>query len=136
MTSFLAMRSSVANAEELVEALRFARSEATKRSSPVMVCSTTEPDAANPSCGGAGDWMSGWVVTHPASGRVLRVQNVVRSMKQINATAASVTFQPTGIAVAATFEFVPVGEAVDERVRTVELNVQGRAQLLKGKAPA
>jgi len=136
MTNFLATRSSIANAEELVEALRFARSEAIKRSSPVMVCSTTEPNAATPACGGASDWMSGWVVIHSASNRVLRVQNGIRSMKEINATAASVTFQATGIAVAASFEFVPVGEAVDERVRTVDLNVQGRAQLLKGKAPA
>lgn len=135
MTSFLATRSSVANAEELVEALRFARSEAIKRSSPVTVCSTTEPNAESPTCGSAEDWITGWVVTHPASGRVLRVQNVVRAMKQITATAASVTFQPTGIAANATFEFVPIGEEVDDRIRTVDLNVQGRARLIKGRAP-
>ncbi|HJV70793.1 MAG TPA: GspH/FimT family pseudopilin [Ideonella sp.] len=138
MTSFLAMRSSVANAEELVEALRFARSEAIKRSSQVTVCSTTEPDAADPSCGGTGDWISGWVVKHTASGRVLRVQNVVRAMKQINTSEDTVSFEATGIASsgATTFEFVPIGEEVDDRVRTVELSAQGRVQLLKGRAPA
>lgn len=50
---------------------RFARSEAQKRGMNVVMCRTTTPDAASPSCavsGSTSDWKTGWLVFADANG--------------------------------------------------------------------
>lgn len=134
MTDFLAVRSSVSNADELLETLRFARSEALKRGSSVVVCATTEPENSDPSCGGAGDWMSGWVVkANDENGQILRVQNALRAMKEIDTGSSQIIFRATGITAAASFTFIPNGDEIEDRMRTVSVNPQGRAMMSKGK---
>ena len=46
----------------LSAAFNYARSEAVKRGERVSVCRLADAQAASPSCAGAGDWASGWLV--------------------------------------------------------------------------
>jgi type IV fimbrial biogenesis protein FimT len=132
MTGFLASRAAVANAEELAEALRFARSEAVKRGTQVTICSS-DTSKSEPTCSNSKSWMSGWIVD--MGGKTLRVQNIVRSMKSLDAETDTVTFESNGIASsgATSFVFKPIGEARDESVRTVSLNIQGQVSITKGE---
>jgi type IV fimbrial biogenesis protein FimT len=53
--------------------LRFARSEAVRRGSAVVVCRSAAPEAANPSCTATGsDWKSGWIVFQDVDGNGTR----------------------------------------------------------------
>lgn len=132
MTSFLASRAAVANAEELAEALRFARSEAVKRGTQITVCSS-DTSKTEPTCSNSKSWMSGWIVD--MSGKTLRVQNIVRAMKSLDGGTEAVTFESNGIASsgATNFVFKPVGEDRDDSIRTVSLNIQGQVSITKGE---
>ncbi len=53
----------VAETNELIADINFARSEAVKRSVPVVLCRSASPTNTTPSCGGtASNWSSGWLV--------------------------------------------------------------------------
>ena len=53
----------VAETNELIADINFARSEAVKRSMPVVLCRSASPSNASPSCSGsASNWSSGWLV--------------------------------------------------------------------------
>ena len=65
--NFMQTSRSVTHTNDLVTALNLARSEATRRGAPVVVCASTD----NSTCSGATDWSTGWVVRTPA-GQVLR----------------------------------------------------------------
>jgi len=51
-----------AQANELVSALSFARTEAMKRGGIVTVCRSATATGATPACGGGSGWEDGWVV--------------------------------------------------------------------------
>jgi type IV fimbrial biogenesis protein FimT len=139
MTSFLANRAALANADEFADTLRFARSEAIKRSGQVQVCPTLNPNAEAPTCATAADWKSGWIVTS-VSGRVLRVQNAVRSMDSIENGPAAITFEATGIAStgAECLIFKPVGysDSSPDSSRRVDMTILGHVQISKGNSCA
>lgn len=132
MTGFLASRAAISNAEELAEALRFARSEALKRGTQVTVCSS-DTSKAEPTCSKSTSWMSGWIVD--MGGKTLRVQNIVRAMKSLEGGVDTVTFESNGIVSsgATNFVFKPIGEDRDESIRTVTLNIQGQVSISKGE---
>jgi type IV fimbrial biogenesis protein FimT len=141
MTQFLADRAAQANAEEFVQALRFARSEAMKRGRPVTVCASQNPEADAPTCSGSNTWVSGWLIVFADSNRVLRVQNALRSMRAetpIEADDDTIKFASTGIAFEGSgdYRFFPVGDdtddGYDQRVRSVNLNTQGRIEVTLG----
>lgn len=47
----------------MVESMYFARTEAVKRKVPVLMCRSADPQATNPTCGGATQtWTGGWLV--------------------------------------------------------------------------
>lgn len=72
MQGFLASRQVAGKADALASAIRFARSEALKRSQSVTICQTTTADSVTPTCDtGNGDWNSGWLIfvdNNPADG--------------------------------------------------------------------
>jgi type IV fimbrial biogenesis protein FimT len=140
MTQFLADRAAEANAQEFVEAVRFARTEAMKRAEAVQLCATDAPEAADPVCNGS-DWSKGWLVIQQSSGRVLRIQNGLRAMREkdaVDGEADLLTFQSTGIATdgAGDYDFYPTGDETSDsykaRVRRVNVSKVGRATLTKG----
>jgi type IV fimbrial biogenesis protein FimT len=64
--SFIDNNRAVTHTNDLVTALNLARSEATRRGSTVLVCSSSDGVACS------GGWSDGWVVQLAASGEVLR----------------------------------------------------------------
>lgn len=127
MTAFVSDQAAAANADEFAEALRYARSEAVKRGDTVSLCASADFT----SCGE--DWKTGWIVSS-SSGKVLRVQNPLRSMGDLTAAASTVTFQSTGIATAGSGNYVFATRSGNtDRSRTVALNAQGRVVVSKGE---
>jgi type IV fimbrial biogenesis protein FimT len=85
---------------DLVSALNLARSEATRRSTPVTICAS----ANGTTCGAATDWASGWIVFQNAgaAGVIADPRDVVQKWNgatgqiQFATTSAYVQYQPTG----------------------------------------
>ena len=146
MQSHLAARSTAGGADQLMQALRLARSESIKRLTAVTLCSTRDPHAASPDCGG--DWASGWLVfvdtdrdaAVGGNDLVLKVGAVPASVGGLteDGGARSVTFEANGLAGRAmAFTVTP---AVSDRASTVYtanvwhvcLTVAGQIQIKKG----
>ena len=129
---------------------RFARSEAVKRGIDVVLCTSTNPMVASPTCSGLGDWKTGWIVfvntdsnstrsTDPADGEiVLRRQEAYANSRSIigTSTVASIRYNADGR--------VPGGAtnltftALDDinNSRTICIAMTGRVRILdKGMSP-
>lgn len=141
LTQFLADQAAASNANEFAESLRFARTEAMKRGSQVTMCATSNPTDDLPTCAGKNAWAEGWVVLANGQTQVLRVQNALRSMNTttpVDTTLFQVVFESTGIATAGdgSYAFNPVGDmdadGYSKRVRTVNVNKQGRVLVTQG----
>jgi len=150
MQSHLAARSTAGGADQLMQALRLARSESIKRLTTVTLCSTPDPHAASPDCGG--DWASGWLVfvdtdrdaAVGGNDLVLKVGAVPASVGGLaeDAGAHSVTFEANGLAGRAmAFTLTPAvshtaSTADTANVQHVCLTVAGQIQIKKGSAQA
>jgi type IV fimbrial biogenesis protein FimT len=104
----LARRAVQAAASDIASDLRVARSEATKRSTSVTVCRSTD----HATCAGAGSWHTGWVVFVDRDGDglmdagddILRVHQELSSIRSMGnaapdlaTTRATLTFRPNGL---------------------------------------
>lgn len=128
MTQFLAEQSAAGNADELAEALRYARSEAIKSGRSVEICASSDYKT----CGK--DWATGWVVLGSGSNTILRVQNALRAVDSVTAGATSLTFGATGLVIVGgntSFTFTPIGGDTS-RARVVTVSTQGRVNVTKG----
>lgn len=88
--------------------LRFARSEAIRRSSTVIMCRSDSPEAATPACGtgSSSGWETGWIVFEDRDGNqdytaaepLVRVQSPITVVGSISDSLGSTKFQftPTG----------------------------------------
>lgn len=129
-----------AAAEALVTDLRYARSEALKRAVQVSVCRSGNGTTCMPD----GAWAEGWIVFVDRSEKgvvdpgdeVLRVQSRppgLESMASNNPQYdhASFTYEPTGLAKAATQTFIltPAGRADAGSQRLICVSSQGRARI-------
>lgn len=135
-------RSVQSTADAFVVDMRYARSEAIKRSIRVSVCRSAD----GATCSGAGGvWKDGWLVFTDADGdgavdaaddEILRVQQVFPSILTMQSTIPSndlrrFVFQPTGWAKAAsqTFIVTPTGDDGASFTRLICVSNQGRAAL-------
>lgn len=83
---------SVSHTNDLVTALNYGRSEATRRGAPIDVCASSDAAA----CNGANDWSVGWIVRTPA-GEVLRVwPERSGGAGVLTANTATIQFQARG----------------------------------------
>ena len=139
--SLLVNRTVQAAADALISDMRYARSEAVKRSARVSICQS----ASGTSCAtGSNVWVSGWIVfvdanvngTVDVGDEILRVQQPLTSMASIASTIPSndrrfFTYEPTGWAKSAsqTFFFTPGGRVPLNSVRLVCVSNQGRPGL-------
>jgi type IV fimbrial biogenesis protein FimT len=139
--SLLVNRTVQAAADSLMSDMRYARSEAVKRSARVSICQS----ANGTSCvTGSNAWVSGWIVFVDANGNgaveagdeIVRVQQALTSMASIASTTPSgdrrfFTYQPTGWAKSAsqTFFFTPGGSVPPNSARLVCVSNQGRPGL-------
>ena len=135
----LVKRSVQAAAETLASDMRFARSEALKRSTRTLVCRST--DGAVCSTVVAGSWSDGWIVFVDSDGSgnvsagddLIRVQQVlpnIASMTSINPsdTLPSYGYNPTGMARGAMSNFVvtPTGTLPAGSSRLICISPTGR----------
>jgi type IV fimbrial biogenesis protein FimT len=92
---------------DLLAALQLARTEAIKRQSPVAVCATADPRAAEPSCT-AGPF-SGWLVFEDANADCQRAAGEPKPIRAEGPLDGSLRAAADGICVA----FAPTGFALD-----------------------
>lgn len=139
--SLFVKRSVQAAADAFVVDMRYARSEAIKRSARVSVCRS----ANGTSCSAAGGvWKDGWIVFVDADGdgvfelgdEIVRVQQAWPTILSMQSTSPAsdlrkFVFQPAGWAKAAsqTFVFTPTGSNGSTFARVVCVSNQGRAGL-------
>lgn len=138
--TMLVKRAVVAAAETLVSDMRYARSEALKRTTPVSICQSTDGASCSAT---AGAWKSGWIVFIDSSGdgaldagdEIIRVQQGFNSIQSIASGSGSdkvaFTYQVTGLAKASTqtFIFTPTGTVPLNGTRLVCISMQGRPAL-------
>lgn len=126
--------------------LRFARSEAVRRGSAVVVCRSDSPEATTPACGSGsganGNWVSGWVVFDDRDGDgsfstgdlILRVQSPLKAPDAITeATAGSTKFQFTALGRQKSLNnatTITFGQTIDTRdQRVICVNWAGRVRI-------
>jgi len=122
--------------------LRFARSEAVRRGSTVIMCRSDTPEASTPSCAtgtGAG-WESGWIIfedsdtsaDYTTGEPLLRVQSKITVIDSIadSGNPTKFKFNPTGqLTVASTkitFGGTAMFDSASQRVVCVTLGGRGR----------
>lgn len=120
----LAKRKVQQAAQALLEDVRFAHSEAIKRSRRVEVCKSNDGLSCNPSL--AGGWAGGWMVA--AGTEVLRVQGPQRGL-QSSSSLLKITYEATGLAQgsAGNISFEAVGASA--LVQRICVSLQGRVRL-------
>ena len=143
--SMLVRRSVSSAADALVTDMKFARSEAIRRTTTVSMCSSSNGTSCLTS---AASWKSGWLIwvddkvggtvgTLDADEQIVRVQSALPTIASIGDDPSNdrllFTFLPLGLARAASQTFVisPVGggSAADGSVRVVCVSNQGRVAL-------
>ncbi|MCG6965331.1 MAG: GspH/FimT family pseudopilin [Chromatiaceae bacterium] len=97
-SSVVGSNRAAAQVNDLVSALKLARSEAVKRATAVTVCSSDDGG-----CGDAGGWTNGWIVYVDANDdgavdpdEVLRTWEALTAASTVDVSVASVEFGPIG----------------------------------------
>lgn len=128
-----------AQANQVMTALNYARSEAVKRAAPATVCSTNGGAA----CAGSTNWSNGWLVFADANGNgtvdggevVLRVWPALGGSNTLNAGAQRrITFTATGFATGFSDIFRLCDRRGTANARAITINDTGRAYVKKGAA--
>ncbi|MCD6706283.1 MAG: GspH/FimT family pseudopilin [Thiobacillus sp.] len=128
-----------AQANQVITALNYARSEAVKRAVPATVCSTNGGAA----CAGSKNWSTGWLVFADADGdgtvdageTVLRVWPALGGNNTLNTvTNTKITFTATGVATGFNDIFNLCDTNGVAGSRTVSINAMGRSYVKKGDA--
>ena len=153
MQQFVTQKAVSSSSDELVSALRFARSEALKRSSPVSVCGGNGGTTATTAACTSNDWTKGWIIFADRDGNgvysysssnptdeLLRVQQAVPQQvvgPTPTGTTAYVEFVATGMALGAkSFTFRPNLNSSNANFnkfsRIVCVNSQGRTNVVSG----
>jgi type IV fimbrial biogenesis protein FimT len=130
----------VAQANQVVTALNYARSEAVKRSATVTVCASN----GGTSCSGSTNWTSGWLVFADANGNgtvdsgeaVLRVWPALSGGNTLNTgSSQQITFAATGFTSAAVNDtFRLCDSRGTTNARAIAINAMGRSYVTKGTA--
>jgi type IV fimbrial biogenesis protein FimT len=149
-TDFVRNQRATSQANDLLVALNFARSEAVKRGRSISVCATDNPGAAEPDCSGDNEWHDGWIVfldvdaAGGASGpdgirnpdgtapddRVLRIHEALdASTLTADGGATWIAFDREGLApVRNDFTLRPDG-CSGTQVRSIDVQPTGRARV-------
>lgn len=131
---------------ELLSDVYFARSEAVKRKAPVLICHSSNPEAAVPACGGDPNaWDSGWLVFASTDSNdvydagvdtLIRVHVPVAEDVDIRSNAlaaATLAFNPDGsTAQGGTARFAVCDDRGEEFGRQLNVAPVGQARIVKG----
>lgn len=147
---YVARQAMDAQISALASSIRVARSEALKRSMPVTLCPSSNPDAAQPTCDLTADatrgWATGWLlftdwgtrgVFEANSDTIISRQSALTNSGGITPSVSgyTLTFLPNGLAPndQGRFVFKTVTEPNDtKRQRTVCVSSTGSTRLVKG----
>ncbi|WP_169577553.1 GspH/FimT family pseudopilin [Sinimarinibacterium sp. CAU 1509] len=136
--SFLTANRIAAEANALVSAFSFARSEAVTRSSAISMCPYGRDANGVYACVNSTSWSGGWIVFTDATGTsgtfdgtdvLLRVFPGISGTDTLTATVSSLRFSTEGFlnaAAGASFALVP-GHCSGLQRRAISLSLQGRA---------
>jgi type IV fimbrial biogenesis protein FimT len=131
------------NANSLVAALTTARSEAVRRSDRVSICSSADPNAINPTCGGT--WEDGWIVfvdgaasdtaNPPVVSEVLGAWPAPVGEAAVNVNVTWIRFLPRGDS-RTTQPFpitynMEIADCTGNVARNVEINAVGRTAVTR-----
>lgn len=127
-----------AQANQVITAVNYARSEAVKRGVATRLCATTDGS----SCSGSKNWSTGWLVYADTNGNgqpdnpeVLRVWPALGGNNTLNAeSAAQIAFAGTGFATSGANRLWLCDKRKVPESRSVVINVMGRSYVEKGKA--
>lgn len=128
-----------AQANQVITALNYARSEAVKRAAPATVCSTNGGAA----CAGSTNWSTGWLVFADANGNgvvnagetVLRVWPALNTGNTLNTGKdLRVTFAASGFATGFNDTFRLCDKRGTAEARSIVINSMGRSYVEKGTA--
>lgn len=137
MTTFLSKRAVASASSNVASDMRYARSEAVKRSQKVTMCRSTD----GASCAGTGNWVDGWIVfqdtdgdaTVDAGDTILRVQQALTGIATVQnptfaSTRGSFTYESTGIALSASDSWIvtPLGSVPTNGTQLICISNQGR----------
>ncbi|RZI78646.1 MAG: prepilin-type N-terminal cleavage/methylation domain-containing protein [Rubrivivax sp.] len=150
-TDYVSRQAINAQVSALASSIRIARSEALKRSMPVTLCPSANPDAAQPTCAISADgtlgWATGWLMFtdwgirktfEPATDTVIARQSAFSDSGGITPTGGAtyaLTFLPNGLALndQGGFVFKARGAATDESLqKTMCVSAQGSTRIVKG----
>jgi type IV fimbrial biogenesis protein FimT len=149
-TAILKKRAVQSASLALVSDMRYARSEALRRSMSVSICSLAANSTNTCSAAGAANWANGWMVFSDVSAvtpkvfdttdgsEIVRVQQPLTNVASISSTVPTndpqgFTFEAHGRARPSsnvTFIVTPVGTVPANTVRVVCISSQGRVRLL------
>jgi type IV fimbrial biogenesis protein FimT len=126
----------VAQANQVVTALNYARSEAVKRGATAIVCATN----GGTSCSGSTNWSTGWLVFADANGNatvdtgeLLRVWPALSGGNTLNAGAQNlITFTATGYATGFADTFRLCDSRGASAARSIVISAMGRSYVSKG----
>lgn len=119
LSAFISSTRFSAQANDLVAAVSYARSEAVKRNGTVSLCPSTDGAA----CASGSNWSGGWLVKL-ADGTVLQVYPALQSGNTLNATASgNLDFKPTGQSSGLSFNLCGSG-----RSRGIQISLTGRVE--------
>lgn len=142
--TFLLKRSVQSASDTLVNDIRYARSEALRRSTRVSICSLAANTTGTCSAAGSASWANGWIVfvdttnlgTVDAGEEIVRVQQAPQSIASIQSTNTAsdrsrITFEANGFAKSAdqTFIVTPTGSVPANSTRLVCISIMGRPSL-------
>jgi type IV fimbrial biogenesis protein FimT len=118
---------------------RFARGEAIRRSTPVVICRSDDPEAASPACtsSSARGWVAGWIIYEERDGtdglgssdKLLRIQAPLNGVDSASSTRTDFTFTPLGRSQAANFNVVFGDDMPEQRKRKVCIGFTGRPRI-------
>ena len=151
-----AMRDTIMNntiateTNDMMLALMLARSEAIKRSNNVIVCKTTNPNAATPTCdtNAANPWTTGWIVFVDLNGNSAYDHGAVPSElirlgdgfpgnnKKISGSASiqnSVGFNRLGLLTSTGGDISICDSRGPSKARVIEISSTGRARINRNK---
>lgn len=129
----------------LITDIRYARSEALRRSSSVSICSLAPNSLTTCAAAGAANWANGWMVFSDAGvvGTVDGLDEIVRVQQPLTNVATVqgaipvndrpiLTFQANGRgrSIDQTFRVTPKGTVAPDTERTVCVSLQGRVRLM------
>jgi len=130
----------------LVTDINIARSEAVKRGTGILLCSSANPNAATPTCTGAGNaWTGGWLVFVDADGSnafdagdtLIKVGQAIGGTATILTANTLNTFTYNGDGTSSIIaDFSICDDRGEPFGRQVQIRLTGRPRLIGGPLPA